>query len=447
MDKLFYIHLEKAGKEFKQSADIDFMDYDYYAEDNYKQVIDKNYDEIQALVKLRTGNFETTVYIPRNKKLGMFFCLVNDKNLPADGEGLGFDEDLVNEFTKRLWSEVSVSEGLLPGGRIDVAKEFISLKYAVRGFSKYYNFHDFEQDTILIGPPGCGKTTMLQMVTIDYLKNLWVGSKQINRIPVFIKLRKYNELNISFHSFLDNAISNKLSSYKFLPSVQNSGKLVVLLDGADEIDYGKFKTFGKTIRDYKSRNPFITFLISSRPDKKFNELREFSRLYVQPMEDNQIDEFVYKRISNQEDWGKSMAIYLFETKSILPLNTGQLLKELVDVRIKSWDSQRRIDRKFKGQSVNPNDVIKVLGKLSLVLSEVKRQSIHVEELDEYFPSFGTNKELEEFLEYVEFATSLVRVRDRNVEFAHKSLQDYFCSNYLVESVDKLKQEVIVERDE
>jgi len=466
---MYFIHLEKRNDLYVQVKDIDFIEHEVYSIENYSPIIKKNFDEIKAIVQLKSGKFKTNVYIPKDKSLSIYFCLVNSKNLPQHTEEIKVEKELISHFINALLKEVSVSEGILPENKIDVAKEFISLKYSFNSSSKsqFYNFLDFEDDSIIIGPPGCGKTTIMQMVTIEYLRNFWFDSEQINKIPIFIKLRNYNDLNISLDSFLDNSISNKLSKYKFLRTVRNSGKLLLLLDGADEIDYEKFKTFGKTIAEYKKKNPFTTFIISSRPDKRFDKLMSFNKCHIKPLEDNQIEEFVFKRIDNQIQWKNfttildsvpevkdvlrnplllSIAIYLFETQSILPLNTGQILKELVDVQIKSWDSHRNIDRRLNQKSVNPNDIIKVLGKLSLILTEKKCNSIQIDYLESYYPSFKSIEELKEFLKYVEFATSLILVKNESVSFTHKSLQDYFCSNYLVESVDGLKKEIIVNKD-
>lgn len=472
MEKLFYIPLEKDNTEFFQFDLLNSDELKEYSKSNYQDIISANFIEAEGIVNLPNGRYSTSVFIPKEKHMNIYFCLVNENNYPVNSEEIHIDENLVSNIKKKLSIKVKYSEGILNDQIIDILTNFVTprIKFKDSDNISYYNYKSFNKSCIIFGAPGSGKTTLLRRLTIDYLNNALETEQRLTKFPIYIQLRDFNNYSSNFETFIDNCIHNTISNIQISikNSISNTGNLYLMLDGADEIDFEKFKNFSKSITKYKKRNPHTSFIITSRPDRNFEKIKDFQKCYVQPFDKNQIKELTYRKFSQKEKWKDYISIlnsvpevydvlknpllltishFLYLHKSILPINSGQLMKELVATLVSNWDSQRSIERKWKNTKVNPIEITHTLGKIALAISEKKKQKIKTKQLHSLFKTYDSQTEFDEYLKYIEFATGLIISDSEDYwMFNHKSIQDYFCSNYLVEKVGELDKRVFVDKD-
>lgn len=471
MNNYYFIPIEKDETGYYQASYVDFDNIEYYEYEKYYPKIIKKFKTENAVVKLKTGKFTTNIFKPIDDKIKIYYCLVDKENYPPDGQRVDVSQEQIEKVQNEILKEIGKSEGVFPENSIDILSQFVTPKYKFEDEDNinYYSLSNFKKDTIILGPPGCGKTTLLRWMTLDLLKYNHDSDNDLNELPVYIQLRNYNFSDDTFDQFINNSIINTLGKYNFPEEDKyiSSGKLTLLLDGADEIDFEKFLNFPKYLYEYKEKFPFISFIISSRPDKSFEKLSTFRRCWIQPFDIQQIKELSYNRMPENDKWKDYLSVvnsapeiisllknplmlslshFLFQSKSIFPINTAQLLKEFVTALTYTWDSQRKIERKLNLKSVNPNEIINVLGKLALILTEEKKSRINPNLIYSNFSSFNTLDSFSEFLKYIEFSTGIIKFLDNELFFTHKSMQDFFCSNFLVEGVQEIHEKVFFEKD-
>jgi len=472
MEEYFYIPVEKDGDEFIQREVLDNDERFEYHIENYKKVIDKYFDEIDAVVALKTGKFFTKIYQPKDDTVDIYFCLVNQNNFPDEQNEIIINEDAINEIKQNLSLKVKYSEGIYNDQIIDIFSNFVTprIKFSHSEKDVFYSHKIFYKNCLIFGAPGSGKTTLLRRLTLDYLSNSFESDNKLNKLPVYIQLRDFNNYSSDFDTYIDNCIKNSFTNIDFYAKnkLSNTGNLCLMLDGADEIDFEKFQSFKNTIINYKNKKPLVSFIITSRPDRDYESIKDFDKCYVQPFSRSQIKELTYRKLGKTEKWKYYISIlnsvpevyevlknpllltishFLFLHKSILPINSGQLIKELVAALANNWDSQRNIERKLENKKVSPIEITNTLGKIALALSEKKTINIKAEEILRLFDNFESVSEVKKYLEYIEFATGLLKRDNSNLwSFSHKSIQDYLCSNFLVESVGELNKNIFIDKD-
>jgi len=136
------------------------------------------------------------------------------------------------------------------------------------------------------GGPGAGKSTFLQRVGLEALKGEAAGFERAY-IPVFLNLQ---DLFAQEVADLDTVIAAELASFgfpateAFVPRLLERGRLLILLDGLDEVPRAYLKVAVEIVQDFIVRYDRNRFIVSFQPatvDKGFVgfveiELAEFS---------------------------------------------------------------------------------------------------------------------------------------------------------------------------
>ena len=135
---------------------------------------------------------------------------------------------------------------------------------------------------LITGSGGTGKTILMKYFCVNSIKD-------INKIPVLISLRWFNNEPIDEKAPLENLIYDQLTLFNFrlpyeyfLYSLEGS-RYLFLFDGFDEIKQENISKLFHKISDFTKKYGDNYFIISSRQDERVLGLSEYKLLTIAPL--------------------------------------------------------------------------------------------------------------------------------------------------------------------
>ena len=179
------------------------------------------------------------------------------------------------------------------------------------------------QKCAIVGVPGSGKTTLLQHI-------FWsTANESSNLIPVLLKVRELDLDNLpgvdDIIAFAENKIlSDRLKG--FLDRELDKGKVLLLIDGLDEVVSEKRDNLMKWISEIVRVYPNSKYIISSRPSdyqsETFQEL-DFKEFKLCDFTLDQVEEYVYK-------WTEALETYENKSPEAIAEISQESAKQLVN---------------------------------------------------------------------------------------------------------------------
>jgi NACHT domain len=144
---------------------------------------------------------------------------------------------------------------------------------------------------IVSGRSGSGKTTLIQYLALEHVQDLSA------KVPVFLRLANLSLSSSSVEEFLRNRmIRNGVSIYQ-IDGLLNDDKLLILLDGLDEVSTSRvdevIRGIGTLVEKY-GRNSFIVTTRSSSHRSNNYVFDEFLRLRIAGFQADQIHEYAQR---------------------------------------------------------------------------------------------------------------------------------------------------------
>ncbi|MGJ4900658.1 NACHT domain-containing protein [Bradyrhizobium sp. HKCCYLS2058] len=160
---------------------------------------------------------------------------------------------------------------------------------------------------------GSGKSMLMRYLYLKFLET------QSERLPVFIELR---ELNEDPSTTIREQIRSKIADYiegfseHQLKFALESGRVILFLDGFDEINHDVRAERERQINELAARYKNLWIFVSSRPAETFASWEKFSVYSVQPFTRKQVELLISKIAYDEEIKGlfrKKLAEGLYET--------------------------------------------------------------------------------------------------------------------------------------
>ncbi len=329
---------------------------------------------------------------------------------------------------------------------------------------------------IVFGKPGAGKTTFLKYLAIQCMDD----HVQKNRFPVFIILKDFAE-KPEQPSILEY-ITHQLSICKLtdasikVEQLLEQGRVLILLDGLDEVGEKDTKRVLKQIQDFSNQFHTNHFVITCRIAAKEYTFEKFTEVEIADFNEDQIATFTQNWFQLSDPVkGERFIQKLKENKPILELATNPLLLTLfclvfgeagnfpairselytegINILLKKWDVNRNIERDQVYKNLSLQGKENLLSQIALITFEQNNYFFKQKTVQGYITDFISDlqeactetKELqldsEAVLKSIEAQHGLLVERAKGIfSFSHLTFHEYFAANKIatISDLEKLK---------
>lgn len=376
-------------------------------------------------------------------------------------------------------------------------------------------------NTVILGQPGSGKTT-----SVKYLVNCMIHDpdflKDTYRLPIVIRLRELNKSNGVFGELQSGGILEKLSmifglkfkidyivrrkekdsieapidttkednaklkvllNSKIIPYILDQQRILLILDGFDEIMDEKIKDLViSEIQDLTNRLECINFILTSRT-ADYELMLERTHVYeISELNAEQIKDFSYRWFKDNnsahafihELYTKfpysdfytrplllTQLARIFDRSNEIPDKPNEIYNRILELNLREWNEKQGVKRISRYASFNVDRKRKFLSAMAYKLSTRFIDRVYnyrdlysvYRELHIKFPELPIEEAREVISEIESHNGLMIQSAFNQYEFSHLTIQEYltgyyiFCSNsvrtFRYEELIKLPNELAV----
>ncbi|MEM1291193.1 MAG: NACHT domain-containing protein [Cyanobacteria bacterium P01_H01_bin.162] len=333
---------------------------------------------------------------------------------------------------------------------------------------------------MVLGGPGIGKSTFLRKIGLEALKK--DGQIERDCIPVLIELKELRDETVDLKQKLVAELETCgfPAAAAFTEASLALGKLLVLLDGLDEVPTRNLNTVIEHIEDFVDAHDQNTFVASCRiahyRSSQGTFLTRFTDVTLAEFDDEQIEQFIRRWFRSELDqqagtadkyWEllqkdenqatKELAqtpllltflCLVYDRQQMLPTQRSTLYGKALDILLSEWSAQKRLEHDPIYEGFYP-DLEKVL------LAQIAYDSFEQDQL--FFLKDDITRRIGDFLadtldapQHLDGTAVLGAIeRQQGVlveratdiySFSHLTLQEYLTAFHIVEA--RLETEVI-----
>jgi hypothetical protein len=346
-----------------------------------------------------------------------------------------------------------------------------------------------QQYLTVLGQPGAGKSTFLRRIGLEALKGT-SGGYGHGCVPVFLELKQFRTGEID----LEKSIAYEFETCGFpnpLPSTQKllaNGKLLILLDGLDEVPTQQLNAAIEKIQDFADRYKQNRFIASCRTAAYQSRFRKFVDVSMADFDDEQIQQFIGKWFRAEKDlqagtaqrcWDllqtpnhtgtKELAqapllltllCLVYDDTQDFPEKRAELYKQALDVLLTKWAAEKRIQRNpiYKDLTLTLETIM--LGEIAYLGFTADRLFFSQQEVVDQIRAFlasnlNSPKHLdgEVILQAIQIQQGILVERARNIlSFSHLTFQEYLSAQHIADQdradsplIDQLLKEHLTDK--
>ncbi|MBD2057817.1 NACHT domain-containing protein [Oculatella sp. FACHB-28] len=233
-----------------------------------------------------------------------------------------------------------------------------------------------KQYLMVLGGPGMGKSTFLRKMGLEALKGRRKEGFHHACLPVFVELKLFRDSEINIQS----AIAQEFKTCgfpdheRFTNTMLEQGRLLILLDGLDEVPTDRMSDAIAKIQDFVDSYDKNRFIASCRVAAYRHNFRRFTDVAIADFDDDQIQAFITNWFRNQPERGKecwekltsteyaaakelthtplllTLACLLYQRAGQFPTNRATLYERALRVLLEEWASEKELprDNLYKG---------------------------------------------------------------------------------------------------
>ncbi|BAT53248.1 signal transduction protein [Nostoc sp. NIES-3756] len=326
---------------------------------------------------------------------------------------------------------------------------------------------NYKQYLMVLGGPGAGKSTFLRKMGLEALRGKRGGFEH-NCIPVFIELKRFASSDIDIEKLVTEEfkICGFPSPDEFTAKALEAGKLLILLDGLDEVPSKNLTQAIERIKDFVDKYDRNRFIASCRTAAHRSGFPRFSDVIMADFDDDQIQQFILNWFQSEADqqaktgdkcWellqksenaaAKELAhtpllltflCLVYDRSQNFPANRSVLYKNALRILLQEWAADKRIlqDEIYQGLHTELEEIL---------LAEIAYTGFESDKL--FFPQRDIVQQIKTFLasnlnapqhldgEAVLNAIAvqqgiLVERAEDIFSFSHLTLQEYLTAQYI-----------------
>ncbi|MHC5934350.1 NACHT domain-containing protein [Nostoc sp.] len=334
-----------------------------------------------------------------------------------------------------------------------------------------------QQYLMVLGAPGAGKSTFLRKIGLEALKGK-TGELQHECIPVFIELKLFTESEINIEEVIRQAfrLCQLPFSEEFTTKALQQGKLLILLDGLDEVSTGNTDLAISQIQSFVEQYKDNRFIVSCRTAAYRSQFRNLREIAIADFDDAQIQQFIqnwfssevdrqagtadkcWELIKNQESTKElartpvllTFLCLVYDESQDLPKNRATLYSKALDILLEKWAAGKRIqtDPIYRQLGIDLEKIM--LAEIAYHSFKSQRLFLSHEELVSQIKKFLHNNDnapkdldAEAVLNAIAVQQGILVERARDIySFSHLTLQEYLTAQYIDDhrQVEKLVSE-------
>ncbi|MEG4999734.1 NACHT domain-containing protein [Microcoleus sp. B4-D4] len=327
-----------------------------------------------------------------------------------------------------------------------------------------------KQYLMVLGQPGAGKSTFLRKIGLEALKGKKGGFKH-DRIPVFIELKSFTSSQIDIEKLIveEFSICGFPSSEQFIAKALEQGKLLILLDGLDEVPTVNTNEVISKIQNFVDRYDKNSFIVSCRTAAYRNNFQRFTDVKIADFDDTQIEQFIGNWFQSEVDkqagtaqkcWellqkpeyaaAKELAhtpllltflCLIYDRSQKFPNNRSALYKQALRILLEEWAAEKRIQKEEIYQGLSTELEESLLSEIAYTGFESDKLFFSQREVVEEIKTFlagnlNAPKHLdgEAVLKAIAVQQGILVERAEDVfSFSHLTLQEYLTAQYIADN--------------
>jgi hypothetical protein len=324
-----------------------------------------------------------------------------------------------------------------------------------------------KQFLMVLGGPGVGKSTFLRKMGLEALKGKSESGFQHHCIPVFIELKRFRSGNLNFEETIAEIfhIRGFPEPLRFTQKALERGKLLILLDGLDEVPSDLVHEVITGIQNFVDLYDKNRYIASCRLAAYRHNFRRFTDVTIADFSDNQIRNFIVSWFSDQperghECWQKlvshkyaaakelthtplllTLICLLYQRAGQFPTNRSTLYEKALRVLLEEWAGEKGVPQEafYRGLDTRRKELM--LSEIAFHAFKEDRLFLHKRELAEQIESILKEMLPEEsyidgslVLKSIEIQHGLLVERAEGIySFSHVTFQEFLAAQYIVDN--------------
>ena len=323
---------------------------------------------------------------------------------------------------------------------------------------------------IVEGTGGSGKSMFLTHLFLSSAEELFQNT--FDKFPVFVSLKDYRASMGNMTEAIWSVVSSFIqdAKRKFILEALENKKIVLLLDGFDEIATSARTAFDKCLESFIKAYPGNTIIMTSRPINSFVSYTAFTLLDIQPLTKEQSLELIDKLKWNEDtkkEFKTKLAGSLYEdhkefasnplllTIMLMTFNAyAEIPAKMHVFYAKAYETMSRLHDATKGTYVRPlhtrltpEDFAKFFSAFCALTYEDECYTFTEKSFSHFMDeaikcvNIDTKAKARDFLLDVTQNLCIMYREGDNYGFIHRSFQEYFTAVYLTSGYDSNLKEV------